>query len=194
MIKSKEDLMMYLQKDAEANSLGGKGFLSYRFRLWCGSESAHVVHYLRILRYCEYHQNNTGFFHRLFYFFYKYRLHRLGFKYNLRIPPNVVGYGLTIFHLAGGGGCLVNAKRMGNNCILQPGVLLGNSHMSEDEKPIIGNNVTFGPGSKVLGRITVGDNVFIGANAVVVKDVPNNMLVGGVPANHIKFLINEYNR
>jgi serine O-acetyltransferase len=63
--------------------------------------------------------------------------------------------------------------------------------MSEDEKPIIGNNVTFGPGSKVLGRITVGDNVYIGANAVVVKDVPNNTLVGGVPATHIKSFNNK---
>lgn len=191
MIKSRADLKYFLQKDAEANSFKNKSYLSYRFRLLCGSESAHVVHYLRILRYCEYHRNNIGFFNKLLYCFYKFSLHRLGFKYNLRIPPNVAGYGLTIFHLAGGGGCLVNAKKIGNNCTLQPGVLLGNSHMSEDEKPIIGNNVTFGPGSKVLGRITVGDNVYVGANAVVVKDVPNNTLVGGVPATHIKSFNNK---
>lgn len=44
----------------------------------------------------------------------------------------------------------------------------------------------FGPGAKVVGNVTVGDNVFIAANAVVTKDCPANTLVGGVPAKVIK--------
>ena len=123
----------------------------------------------------------------MLYVFYKVKLHRLGFNYNLRIPVNVCGYGLSLYHFAGGGGCLVNAKRVGNYCKLQTGVLLGNAHHSEDEKPILGNNVSFGPGAKVLGKVCVGDNVFIAANAVVTKDVPSNCMVAGVPATIVKF-------
>lgn len=191
MIKNKTDLKFYLQEDAKANRIDGGAIIKYLGRLFTGSESAHVYKYLRVLRHCEYHSNNSGWFHRILYGYYKIRLHRLGFKYNIRIPENVVGYGVTIYHIAGGGGCLVNAKRVGNYCKLQTGVLLGNSHHSEDEKPIIGNNVTFGPGAKVLGKVSVGDNCFIAANAVVVKDVPDNSLVGGVPANVIKVFNNK---
>ena len=95
---------------------------------------------------------------------------------------------MTIYHLAGGGGCFVNAKSIGNYCKLQTGILLGNTHQSEDEKPIIGHNVTFGPGAKVLGKVVVGDNCYIAANAVVVKDIPSNAFAAGVPAKVIKFL------
>lgn len=54
--------------------------------------------------------------------------------------------------------------------------------------PTIGNNVEFGAGCKVLGEIKIGNNVIIGANAVVVHDVPNNCVVVGVPARIIRQL------
>ena len=86
------------------------------------------------------------------------------------------------------GGCLINAKKVGNNVKIQTGVLMGNTNHSEDEKPTIGNNVGFGPGAKVLGKVTIGDNSFIAANAVVVKDMPANAIIGGVPAKVIKMI------
>ena len=187
MILSKKDLKFYISEDSKANFFYSPR-LNIRFylRLWSGSESAHVYRYLRCLRYCEYYTNTPGIFHKLLRHFYSLKLHRLGFKYNIRIPVNTCGYGLTIYHLAGGGGCLINAKRVGNYCRFQTGVLLGNTNHNEDEKPTIGNNVGFGPGAKVLGKIKVGDNSFIAANAVVVKDVPENCVVGGVPAKVIR--------
>lgn len=188
MIKSRKDLQFYLQEDAKANRIENDSVFSYWGRLFIGSESAHVYKYLKVLRHCEYHCNNSDIFHMLMYKYYKIRLHRLGFKYNIRIPENVCGYGLSILHIAGCGGCLVNAKKVGNYCKLQTGVLLGNSHHSEDEKPVIGDNVCFGPGAKVLGKVTVGDNCFIAANAVVVKDVPANAIVGGIPAKILKMI------
>jgi serine O-acetyltransferase len=51
--------------------------------------------------------------------------------------------------------------------------------------PRLGNNVYVGPGSKLFGNITIGNNVAIGANAVVNTDVPDNVTVGGVPAKII---------
>lgn len=100
---------------------------------------------------------------------------------------------MSILHIAGCGGCLINAKKVGNYVKLQTGVLLGNTNHSENEKPIIGNNVGFGPGAMVLGKVTIGDNCFVAANAVVVKNVPDNAIVGGVPAKIIKIIEqNEY--
>lgn len=189
MIKTKADLKYYLQEDAKANRVDNtKSLFIFWMRIFAGSESAHVYKYLFILRHCEYHCNNQGSWHKALYRYYKIRLHRLGFKYNIRIPENVCGYGVSVVHLAGGGGCFVNAKKVGNYCKLQTGVLIGKSHHSEDNKPIIGNNVSFGPGAKVLGKIIIGDNCFIGANAVVLKDMPANSLVGGIPAKVIKSL------
>ena len=187
MIKTKEDLKFYLKEDAKANRIDNKSLLKYLMRLFIGSEAAHVYKYLKILRHCEYHCNNDGFFHKMMYRYYKVRLHRLGFKYNIRIPENICGYGLAILHIAGGG-CLINAKKVGNNVKIQTGVLMGNTNHSEDEKPTIGNNVGFGPGAKVLGKVTIGDNSFIAANAVVVKDMPANAVIGGVPAKVIKMI------
>lgn len=188
MIKSRNDLKFYLQEDAKANRIEGCSVLMYWGRLFIGSESAHVYKYLKVLRHCEYHYNNGGSYHRLLYRFYKIRLHRLGFKYNIRIPENVCGYGLSIIHIAGCGGCLVNANKVGNYCKLQTGVLIGNTNHSEDDKPTIGDNVGFGPGAKVLGKIKIGDNCFVAANAVVVKDMQANSIVGGVPAKVIRML------
>lgn len=184
-------MKFYLQEDAKANRMEGCSLMKYWGRLFIGSESAHVYKYLKVLRHCEYHCNNEGTYHKLMYGYYKIFLHRLGLKYSIRIPENVCGYGLSILHIAGGGGCIVNAKMVGNYCKLQTGVLLGNTNHSMDEKPIIGNNVGFGPGAKVLGKVVVGDNSFVAANAVVVKNVPANSIVGGVPARIIKKIDND---
>lgn len=193
MIKTKNDLRFYLEEDGKANRIWGGNYLNanYMFRLLCGSESATIFRYLKTLRYCEYHSNNSGLWHRLCSLYYHLKLNKLGLKYNLSIPINVCGYGLTIYHLSGGGGVLVNAKKIGNYCKLQTGVLLGNKNHSEDEKPTVGDNVGFGPGVKVLGKVTIGDNCFIAANAVVVKDMPSNSIIAGVPAKVIKRLLNN---
>ena len=52
--------------------------------------------------------------------------------------------------------------------------------------PIIGDNVFIGAGAKILGDITIGDNCVIGANSVVVKSVPSNSIVAGVPAKVLR--------
>ena len=53
---------------------------------------------------------------------------------------------------------------------------------------MIGSNVEFGVGAKVMGPVVIGDNVIIGANAVVTKDVPSNSVVAGIPARVIRSL------
>jgi serine O-acetyltransferase len=71
---------------------------------------------------------------------------------------------------------------IGDNVILYQGVTLGGTGLQKGKRhPTIGNNVVIGCGAKVLGNITVGDNAYIGANAVVVRDVPPNSTIVGVP-------------
>ena len=109
----------------------------------------------------------------------------MGLKYNLYIRPNTCGYGLRIPHLSGGGGIIVNIISAGNYCGFNAGVLLGNKD-SEINRPTLGDHVAFGPGAKAFGKISIGNNVFVAPNAVLTKDVPDNCIVGGVPAKIIK--------
>ena len=113
------------------------------------------------------------------------KLSRLGFLYNIRIRPNSCGYGLRILHIAGGGGVLLNVESVGNYCGFNSGVLIGNK--SKGERVTIGDYTAFGPGAKAFGNINIGNHCFIASNAVVVHDIPDNAIVGGVPAKIIKF-------
>lgn len=78
--------------------------------------------------------------------------------------------------------------KIGENCIFAHQVSVGGRGGPENTKklPVIGNNVFVGIGAKILGDLTVGDDVVIGANAVITKDVPSNCIVAGVPARVIR--------
>ena len=72
---------------------------------------------------------------------------------------------------------------IGENCIIYQHTTFGQAHGSKaDGAPTIGNNVMVGAGAVILGNVRIGNNVVIGANAVVLKDIPDNVLVAGVPA------------
>jgi serine O-acetyltransferase len=76
-------------------------------------------------------------------------------------------------------GCAV----IGDDCIIRPGVVIGNRQLDKPfEAPVIGNRVNIGAGAKILGGVRIGDDVDIGANAVVIRDVPAGALAVGVPA------------
>lgn len=104
-------------------------------------------------------------------------------KTNLEISTNDIGGGLIIQH---GFSTVISAEKIGRNCKVYQQVTIGFNH--DLRAPVIGDNVEICCGAKVIGGITVGDNVLIGANAVVVKDVPSNSVVAGVPARVIKHL------
>ncbi len=65
-------------------------------------------------------------------------------------------------------------------------VIVGDCMVDNTQIAEIGDNVELAVGCKVIGRIKIGNNVIVAPNAVVVKDVPNNAIVGGVPATIIK--------
>jgi serine O-acetyltransferase len=93
-----------------------------------------------------------------------------------------IGPGLRIYHF----GCIVlnPDTEIGANCTLRHGVTIGN-RKDDHDVPVIGDNVDIGAGAKLLGAIKIGNNVRIGANAVVLTNVPDDAIAVGVPARII---------
>lgn len=89
-----------------------------------------------------------------------------------------IGPGLFISH---GQSTILSAERIGANLQVHQGVTVGWDYRG-DRRPIIGDDVFIGAGAKVLGAITIGDGARIGANAVVLCDVPPGATAAGVPA------------
>jgi serine O-acetyltransferase len=96
---------------------------------------------------------------------------------SLYIHTKRIGPGLFIQH---GFATIIAAAEIGENCWVNQQVTLGFS--SPTDSPTLGDNVTISAGAKVIGRLTIGSNCQVGANAVVVKNVPPNCTVVGVPA------------
>ena len=94
-----------------------------------------------------------------------------------------IGGGLIVQH---GYGTIIAPRKIGKNCWVNQGVTIG--YTNDDDCPTLGDNVTVYAGAKILGDVHVGNNVVVAANAVVVKDVEDNCVVGGVPAKVIKRL------
>jgi serine O-acetyltransferase len=99
----------------------------------------------------------------------------------ISVPASAeIGRGFYIGHF--GGIILHSDVKMGENCSIGPGVLIGTRGLGNKGVPRIGHNVYIGVGAKVLGDITIGDDVRIGANAVVVRSVPAGATAVGIPA------------
>lgn len=92
----------------------------------------------------------------------------------------VIGRNFVIDHF---GGIIISGfAKFGDNCRIRDGVVVGLRRVGENYAPTIGNDVDIGSGAKLLGPIRIGDGVLIGANAVVLCDVPDNSIAIGVPA------------
>lgn len=99
-------------------------------------------------------------------------------------PGATIGEGLFIDH--GHGVVIGETAILGDNVTLYQGVTLGGTGKEQGKRhPTIGNNVLIGAGAKILGSFTIGDNCKIGAGSVVLKDVPSNSTVVGVPGRII---------
>lgn len=112
---------------------------------------------------------------------YKHIQHKTGIQ--LPIGTNV-GEGLRFFHHD----CIIIAQTsiIGKNVSIHQGVTIGRSFNGKHAGvPTIGDSVVVFAGAKIIGNVTIGDNAVIGANAVVVNDVPENAVVGGIPAKII---------
>lgn len=177
MIQSKADYLEYLEADRIALSRGHR----YGVVDWLIDD---IWNFERKLRKVEYYHNCVksvwgGLVRRIMF----YRLHKLGVRLSFSIPINTFGPGLSIAHY---GPIVVNANaRIGKNCRIHVGVNIGEGHGAL--APQIGDNCYLGPGAKIFGGVVIGNNVKVGANAVVNKSFPEgNCTLVGVPAKKIE--------
>src|SRR3984885_5876350 len=92
----------------------------------------------------------------------------------------IVGRRFRIDHF---GGIIISGDAVfGEDCIVRNGVTVGLRNTGKSGSPIIGDRVDIGAGAKLLGSIRIGNDVAIGANAVVLHDVPSNSIAVGIPA------------
>ncbi len=114
-------------------------------------------------------------------------LNHYKFKFGISIPYETkIDSGLYIGHF---GGIVVSGKSIiGKNLNISQGVTLGMANRGPNKGyPVIGDNVYIGPGAKIVGAVKIGNNVAIGANCVVTKNIPDNAVVVGVPGKIISY-------
>lgn len=173
MIKTHAQYLKYLESDRI--SLGvEKNIINYLFNdIW---------RFQKTMRKLEYLTNcNKNLFYRAFVTYrYKMQSRKLGFS----IPVNVFGPGLSIAHR---GTLVVNdGAKIGANCRIHVCVNIGTEAGKSNYAPTIGDNCYIGPGVKMFGKIAIGSNMSIGANAVVNRSFQEgNATIGGIPAKII---------
>ena len=176
MIKSKADYLYYLEAD--------KISLRMEHRKVCIPYVDSIYRFQRLMRKTEYYMNcRKDLLGRLMVLVLKLLYYRKSQKLGFSIGLNVFGPGLSIAHY---GQLVVNENaKVGKNCRIHEGVTIGATN-GNPEAPQIGDNVFIASGAKIIGNIRIADDVAIGANAVVVKDILEpGITVGGVPAKKI---------
>lgn len=166
----KKDLYRYTAKVSIANFF--KAYFKYegfRFTVWL-----RICSFLRVKKITKY----TIF--PISLFFYK----RYKYKYGFDIPySSEIGPGLLIFHI---NGIVFSAKSAGKNLTLSQCTTVGMTIKNGIKQyPILRDNVYMAPGSKIIGGVVIGNNVAIGSNCVVNKNIEDNSVVVGIPGKVI---------
>ena len=178
MISTRAELKewLYYERSKSGCYYGVKGIMKYV----AGEETAVIWHFQKRMRITEYYYNTHK---RLLYLQSLYRFNHLRNKFSFLFHLNTCGKGLKIMHL---GPILLNKNvRIGDNCSIHINTAFVAQGVS-NEVPTLGDGVVVGVGAVLMGGIHIANNVAIGANAVVNKDVlEENIAVAGVPAKKI---------
>ena len=173
IISSKADLKEWLK--IEERNYPRKTILD---RLYAVTEHGLLFKYQRRLRITEYHFNTN---HRLRYYYSRFLLHRMQFKWGMKLRINSCGKGLRIVHQ----GDITTNGDVGENAMIFPNTLIG-ANGRNDELPVLGKGVIICHGAVILGGINIPDDCVIGANAVVIKSFyEKDISIAGVPAKKI---------
>ena len=132
--------------------------------------------------------------HKIANFFFKRRMCFIArlisqlsrFFTGIEIHPGAT-IGKRVFFDHGMGIVIGETAEIGDDCVIYHGVTLGGTSATRSKRhPTLKNGVVVGTGAKILGNITLGENVKIGANSVVLKSIPDNRVAVGIPAKVIK--------
>ena len=179
MIQNKADLKEYLAKDMPF-------YQAYNTKdrklLFLTKDPAYEIkRYIRLLRYEEYYFNcRQDILGKVCYLLYFRSKNVLGNKLGFKIPRNTFEEGLSIYHH---GFIIVNeSARIGKNAQLHGDNCIGNKGKT-DNNPVVGDNLILGVGAKIIGGVKLGNQITVGANAVVTNSFEDsNITLVGVPA------------
>lgn len=187
MIHTRQQLRECLAADCEAMGFVGrspwKEWLkgnTYDVRLW-----RYIVSYRKFEYACGRYRTAGGWFNTMRYILGKHMHQRRCRKTGIYLSPGVFAPGLHLVYF--GYVWADESCRIGRRCTVLPRVLLGKKKPGIPPPSIfIGNDCYIGTGATILGPVRIGNNVTIAAGAVVVKDVPDNVVVAGNPAIVVK--------
>jgi len=161
-----------IQKDFYRES--GKWLSTFKIWTKCLNPNLHFIYILRKTQ----KYNKTP----ILGIYWRIVLRHFQIKYGFQIYPETeIGEG---FYLGHWGSLVINPKtKIGKNCNIAQGVTIGQQNRGKNEGfPVIGDQVWIGPNAVIVGKINIGKNVLIAPNAYVNFDVPNNSIVSGNPA------------
>ncbi len=180
MIKSKADLKAYIEADSTVNGIR-RQWVKWLFN----NENYYIHKQLILLRKVEYYLNCSALYNMPLKYWYLLQYRRIQLKNDMVIFPNTMGPGLLIMHP--GFRRIDRMVSVGSNCTILPMVLFGKKRPGTADSSIsIGDNCYISTGVTILGPVKIGNNVTIAAGAVVLNDVPDNVVIGGVPAKILK--------
>ncbi|MBR2638189.1 MAG: serine acetyltransferase [Bacteroidaceae bacterium] len=138
------------------------------------------LRFIKAFRMAQYYRNKK--FCKILYWFWELRKRQLSLKTHIQIPTvATIGPGLYIGHF---GRVILNSKVvLGKNVTINTGVTIGQTNRGKKKGvPIVGDNVWIGTNAVVVGNICIGDDVLIAPNSYVTDDVPSHSIVKGNPA------------
>lgn len=181
MITKRRDIIKYIEEDIKPFK-----YHSFVLKLWAFITKdfnyyriRYCVH-LRKLEYCCLHPRRLF----LFKFYHKYFKNKIGRLFGWEVPSWTCEAGLHLWHP----NVIINDDaRIGKNAIFHGNNCIGRKDDTDkgNISPIIGNNFNLGFGASAFGGIKIGDDVTVGANSTVIKDVDDNDVVVGSPAKPI---------
>lgn len=174
MIKTKQDLKEWLRYEKNLYKLGFFDIITRKQDYYCWR-------YVKLLRYSEYYRNSGKIYLLPLFILTRIRKNLLGKTIGVEIGDNCCDLGLKIYHC---GSIVINGHaKIGKNFRLHGCNCVGNMGEQDHRCPEIGDNVELGVGAIVIGGITIGSNIKIGANAVCIHDCKeNNVTLVGTPA------------
>ncbi len=186
MISTKKELKFYIMADMMMNRGRFKWSLKDRIKhLFLPDD---IMQYLKSMRYCEYFIVNQRISpsHLFCKIYHGIRFRKLGLKLGFSIGSRSLGYGVVIPHY----GTIVvgGSNRIGNYAVLHTSTCIS------DNSKVIGDALYLATGAKMTSRLTLGDNVSVGANSVVNKSFHSDCMIAGAPAVRIKDAIPWYER
>ncbi|MFB9276305.1 serine O-acetyltransferase [Cohnella cellulosilytica] len=186
MITNKQDYMRYLEEDRRALGAYTKYPILQNNIMILLTDPCWK--FQKLLRKLEYWTNcKCSAIWRPYIYYLRWRFQKNSLLLGVTIPLNVCEEGLCIAHY----GSIVISRhaKIGKRCIIQSGVNIGGNGSAAT----IGDDCYLGPGCKIYNPITIGNNVKIGANAVVNKSFPeDNIVLAGIPAKIVNRIDEDY--